>query len=551
MKRKTLLETIERQIGNEIIAEGPFSSVAKMKMLDPIAGAASGVGNMFSNIRGQFNLGRVNKKLQRSADRIQDEWESASKDIEDKAGKMANASNPKVKQMGAGVMQNKERIDNQIGNAVEQMKQMSTAGADQGATQGGSDDDQLARDVAPRQTTDKYGNVTTEYGVDRWLKRMGIDPNSAGKTLKNHLSKLFMDLVSNNINPLKVPIKKQMPIINYAKGLSEQLQAGMITPAEFEQQLKKVTDSFLAGQNPNEIVNPAAPGGSSGKAKGLTPDEVEQKIAGMKQPQTKAGAGGKTPPSLPLDSIEKELMKKVTQQAATQNMKLDDAQKANIEAKIKQAVAVAARMEKDPKKIAPAALKYLQQFKSPPPAPAPSQAKNPAVFAQPPAPGQPPAPPPSQANNPKVFQQPPQLKPGEFMKPPPVEKPKFEPPPSQEEMDKFEAAAKEYGPAAYEKPIFKQPPAPTPPAPPEKAKFVQPPPASPQLDMPPEEQGAPQKLGDFMEPQLSKGLPVKDNGNEITVGSQEQPGFGPKAATPKKAASKNKKAKPKSKKKSK
>ncbi len=510
MKKNVIQEAIRDQLQSKVITERP---IGQHRMFDPISRGVSSVGNMFANIGGQMKLGAVNKQLQRSADRIEDEWDSASDVIADKAEKLIKSKNPRVKASGNAVLNNKDQIDAQMDGAVKQIRNISSAGADVPGQPGQGNMSALEKSIAPRQATDEYGNKYTEYGVDRWLKRMGVDAHSIGKASKNQLSKLFMDLIALNVNPLEIPVDKQLPLVQYALSVYARMRSGEYQPHEAEQHLKDIVQRYLGGGPlPKQMANP---GGVAGK---LPTDGV--------------GAGQQSPAGKQMSDkrrvrVARKILDNMEDLAAKSNFNMTDRERETLMQHVVAALN-SNRNISSPKELMSAAMKELRKI----------AAQRGAKPAQPQMTA-----------------------------------------PTTQQLD--QAASKM--PAAWEQPSvaptmpqqLPQQPAPAGPVP---SAQLQPEPApipltkvkqhkpTPALDMPPELDAPAQKLSSFMEPQLAKQssggidpaqmlpksikkgpLPVKDNGSEIQVGSEAEPGFGPKKKEPTDPEKKKEKSSKKSK----
>ena len=517
MKKSVIQEAIKDQIGNRAISEGPISSmkkagnwVAKQRVFDPVARGTSAVGNMFANIGGQMKLGAVNKQLNRSADRIQDEWNKSSDVIADKAAKMMKSSNPRIKAAGDAVLTNKDNIDKQIDGASNQMKQIAKVGADQMSQPNQKGVSDIEKAIVPSVATDEYGNKYTEYGVDKWLKRMGINPHDIGKTQKNNYSKIFMDLVAANVNPMTVPADKQLPIIHFAASQYSAVRHGQATPQEVDAKIKQVIQQYLGGGNPPELATPA----------GISNPNSQQK-----QGET-AGLSDKD-----RLQVAHHILNKLEGMAVKQNLQLNDDMRKNIMNKV---VGVLNKNPNitNPKQLIASAMEELRKQAPVKPKNMPQVPPNTQQFEKAAA-----AMPPSAAEV------------GMRNAPPPLPARGGVTPPRK---------APQAAPTAPPLPSAQTQPEPQP-IPLTQLKPHQP--KMPEFEMPPE-MDEPQSLSSFVEPQLSSGksqinpsqmlpksiqkpgpLPVKDNGSEITVGSEDQPGFGPgkkPAQDPQKSKSKKK-----------
>lgn len=590
MKKSIIKEAIQSQLQSRVLNEGPLDAVKRgiagiKNVPSAIKGGIAGVKNVASAGMGQFRLGSVNKKLDQAAERIQDEWNGASNAILDKGEKMEKASNPQVKKMGQVVLQNKEMLDNEVDTIANKIKQISQMGADQSGAQHAPNASELEKMIAPKQVRDQFGNEFTEYGVDRWLKRFGIDAHGSGKTLKNHLSKLFMDLVSMNLNPLTMPLEKQQPMINYVKSMEAFLQRGDISPQEFDKKLKKVVKKYVKdGTAPPELSNQAGigikknyPAAALEKAEKnlykklkngeIDPESFQKQMAKLKEimsgqaddGKASGGAAAAAPvgksniPAATQDMMVQSIMKQLETQAAADNRAMDAAQKKDLLEKVKKAVADASMQVKpgDVKgagKLAMDAIRSQIGGSAPPQSPPPAAATPTGAIPGQPIVTPPPAPPLPTSGKFKASVQNPGKVPAKPV--PPIGSPAYSGPPGPNV------------PTPQRKPVQQEP------IPLTKVKPYSPTP-KPELPLPPEEAGPPHSLSSFMEPQLAAPkkkpgasmdpdvmlpqslqkkrpvptgpLPVEDTGEEVQVGSEEKPGFGPGAKPPEDPDKKSKK----------
>lgn len=222
MSKKELKENIQKALDAELKKEGIWDS-AQSSIFDPIAGAATGLANIPRGIAGQFHLGTVNRKLERTAKRIGKEWDKADDHVKAKAEKMKKSRNPNVKRMGFHVERNVEGIDAAIRSAVERINKLTNLGADQPGAGGKS---------------------PTQHDFFKFLKKFNVEIPKGKNPLigeGGRLFNLYIGLLQAGVDPINDPPeewgKKAKGGVAKEQIVAQALDAGLIDEEEGKRML--------------------------------------------------------------------------------------------------------------------------------------------------------------------------------------------------------------------------------------------------------------------------------------------------------------------------
>lgn len=267
VNKKIIQEAIKAELDKELLSEAP------MGVFDAPSRAVGAVGNMFANIGGQMKLGAINKQLDRTAQRIEVDWKKAEDIATKLATKMQSSRNPNIKNSGAQAAKNIGSAGADIRNATGKLRSIAGQGADKGnTTEAGEDNDP---NFQTKMKKDEYGLDYMETPVERWVNSFGGNYQDLGKTKRNHMNQLFMELRSAGIDPFAVPKDKQALLAHYAMHRNSQIAATGQDPfpdfEHFEKVLgKKVADDIRKKSQAGQ-TQPAAPAAPVDNAQQISP----------------------------------------------------------------------------------------------------------------------------------------------------------------------------------------------------------------------------------------------------------------------------------------
>lgn len=204
--KKAIQEALKAELNKTVITEAP-------RAFDAVKGMAAGVGNMFSNIGGQYKLGKINNQLKNTSDRIKIDWKKAEDVATKLATKLGSSGNPNIKRAGAQAATNLKSASQDIQKATGKLDQLAGSGVDQPGMDGGNLDLDPDNDTEWKQETDEFGNKITVSPVQRWIKSWGGDLNDLSKADHGRITKQFMNLKSAGLNPFKVPQDKVAAVL--------------------------------------------------------------------------------------------------------------------------------------------------------------------------------------------------------------------------------------------------------------------------------------------------------------------------------------------------
>lgn len=203
--KKTLKESIQKTVKESILKE---------KWTDAPAAVASGVANSFRNIGGQYGLGKIQNRLDRVGARIEKDWNDSAEEASKTAQKLIKSKNPMIAQQGQAFMQKVQGIEQSMDRTL---KLFDVPVGDQMSGQGGEDDPNLDFDQMPEG---KQFNL--------WLKKVWHgNPDTMTATETEKARSVYNQIKSYNIDPMS-PGAKLGPVqkmIDLAKAQEEKDQA--------------------------------------------------------------------------------------------------------------------------------------------------------------------------------------------------------------------------------------------------------------------------------------------------------------------------------------
>lgn len=174
--KKTLKESIQRTVKESILKE---------KWNDGIAAAASGITNSFKNIGGQYGLGKIQNRLDRVGARIEKDWNNSAKEVTGVAQKLTQSKNPMIAQQGQAFTQKIQGIE----NAMDQtLKLFNVPVGEQ--NQNGDEDAEFESTPQGKQ-------------FNQWLKKVWHgDPNKISVRELEAARASYREILSYKIDPL-------------------------------------------------------------------------------------------------------------------------------------------------------------------------------------------------------------------------------------------------------------------------------------------------------------------------------------------------------------
>lgn len=250
VRKEIIQEAIRAELEKGTISEGPIgniaSSVANMGVFDMPARVVGALGNTFSNMGGQMRLGSVGKQLKRTASRIENEWDKAEEIASKIADKMQSSKNPRVSSMGKQISSNIASADNDMRSAINRIENVANVTGDSSSDQYNTGDD-FDEDLQVLTKKDRHGTSYLETPVDRFIKRFGGSGN-LGTVQRSHLERVFMELVSNGINPFKIDRDKIGKLQSYSEFRNRQIAETGIDPFPNNEHFIKVLGREKAAQ---------------------------------------------------------------------------------------------------------------------------------------------------------------------------------------------------------------------------------------------------------------------------------------------------------------
>ncbi len=243
--KSIIQEAINAALNKEVLTEAPFSS----QLFDAPSRALGAVKNLGAGVAGQMRLGSVNKQIERTAERITDDWSKTANSLKKTVEKMSQSTNPEIKQKGQKVAQNLDGINKNVVQATSKMKQMVQGGMDQSTDNKVEKDDD---DLSFKDKTDEFGISYKESPVDRWIRSWGSDPErDFSKPEKGSLTKVFLNLQAAGVNPFKVEKKQAEKLLAYQSYRVKQIEKVGEDPFPNEEHVEHV----LKGTPIKQLLN--------------------------------------------------------------------------------------------------------------------------------------------------------------------------------------------------------------------------------------------------------------------------------------------------------
>lgn len=249
------MKKVSKTIIQEAISQELSKKVVNEKLTDIPSNIFGGIKNVASGLKGQYNVGKINNQLQRSAERLDKEWQSTVDTTEKAMHSMATSSNADVRASAQTVWKNLVSADGDVKKAIQKLKNTSATGVNRAAEpeqQGGSPANGALNlmdsedDFAEIEKVTKHGTKYKEQSVDRWLKGLGLNPEKIGVHERNQANKLFLDLRMKGINPFRMSPEQVGELYSLSQVREQAMKTGQGDPFPNFEHFEKVLGKAAA-----------------------------------------------------------------------------------------------------------------------------------------------------------------------------------------------------------------------------------------------------------------------------------------------------------------
>lgn len=249
------MKKVSKTIIQEAISQELSKKVVNEKLTDIPSNIFGGIKNVASGLKGQYNVGKINSQLQRSAERLDKEWQSTVSTTEKAMHSMATSSNADVRASAQTVWKNLTSADGDVKKAIQKLKNTSATGVNRATEpeqQGGSPANGALNlmdsedDFAEIEKVTKHGTKYKEQSVDRWLKGLGLNPDKIGVHERNQANKLFLDLRMKGINPFRMSPEQVGELYSLSQVREQAMKTGQGDPFPNFEHFEKVLGKAAA-----------------------------------------------------------------------------------------------------------------------------------------------------------------------------------------------------------------------------------------------------------------------------------------------------------------